>query len=522
MRINKYGSAGFLLLTGALWAFVDCSSDEPATPVAASCVANTDCSDPLSCSFGRCHRQCKESRDCPNPQRCINGEATGVCQLEDEVKCVRTSDCKAPLTCATDSQCRNACANDRDCIAKQVCAVGGFCADLTEVTAGNRLIGEDAGGAMADGSGGSAGAGVGGAGGAGGATPDASMGGAGGMSIDGSLGADAMDAVATEAATDAGPGSKLYVRASSALLIYTLDQLAVDNSGPEPRNKIAYFPIGGPFVVDLDGNAWGDGTPYSGGIRRHLAADLAMSSGASTQLKQYDRLAGGQRLGVDALGNVWAAGMQACGGCPSPYSQYVSRLDRASLSAPTDGGDVPGVTSTLSVGYTGTTYNWAPNGIWFDAEGTLVLVEADSIKRYAASALMGSGAQNDPPTTQLSVSGVAATGSPGVWAHTAVAGNGDLWFLCGATKALCRFSKATLAAGGTATVPTGTLTVANFTPVSLAFDKDDNLWAISGTKLIRLPKADLQPTGDATSTPAVRINPPSGFGAMFSELVIPH
>ena len=174
----------------------------------------------------------------------------------------------------------------------------------------------------------------------------------------------------------------------------------------------------------------------------------------------------------------------------------MSRLDRASLSAAADGGDVPGVTSTLSVGYTSTSYNYAPNGILFDAEGTLVLVEPDAIKRYVASALTGSGAHNDPPTTKLTVSGVAETGASGVWAHTAVAGNGDFWFLCGAPKALCRFSKATLAAGGAATVPTGTLSVANFTPVSLAFDKDDNLWAISDTKLSgsRRPISNPRPT----------------------------
>ena len=327
MKVNKYGGATFLFVVGASVPSSIAARKSRAPLVAASCSINTDCNNPLSCSFGRCHTQCTETRDCPNPQRCIHGGATGVCQLEDEVKCVRTSECKAPLTCATDSQCREACTSDRDCIAKQVCAVGGFCADLTEVTSDKHLNGEDAGVASVDGSGGMGG--VGGAGGGGmsgtggssdsGTTADASMGGAGGgMSIDGSVGADATDAMATEAAIDAGPSSKLYVRATTTLLVYTLDQLTADNTGPEPRYKIAYFPVGGPFVVDLDGNAWGDGTPYSGGIRRHLAADLAKSSGASAQLKQFDRVAGGQRLGVDGLGNVWARVCKPVEGAPFP------------------------------------------------------------------------------------------------------------------------------------------------------------------------------------------------------------
>ena len=61
------------LLAGA------CSSDpEPNTNHI--CKLNSDCDGGLVCSFGLCHAQCRATKDCPSPQRCVKtgtGEGGG-------------------------------------------------------------------------------------------------------------------------------------------------------------------------------------------------------------------------------------------------------------------------------------------------------------------------------------------------------------------------------------------------------------------------------------------------------------
>jgi alpha-tubulin suppressor-like RCC1 family protein len=56
-------------------------------------------------------------------------------RLKEEAQCTFTSDCKPPLRCAVDQQCRNACEADVDCIKGQVCAATKSCADPAEVDA---------------------------------------------------------------------------------------------------------------------------------------------------------------------------------------------------------------------------------------------------------------------------------------------------------------------------------------------------------------------------------------------------
>jgi len=133
------------------------SSDKP--PPGKTCSLNTDCNNPLSCSFGKCHETCRESRDCQPGQRCIRGPAGNVCQLEEEKRCPPGTACQAPLICAVDLQCHNSCTTMAECTLGQVCA-GGACAEMTEVGPDGKLKPPADGGAGGADAGGGTDAGV--------------------------------------------------------------------------------------------------------------------------------------------------------------------------------------------------------------------------------------------------------------------------------------------------------------------------------------------------------------------------
>ena len=100
-----------LVLLGLVLVVAGCGSKSP--PIGVTCVRNTDCQNPLSCTFGKCHETCREARDCPDGHRCIAVAGAGVCQLEG--KCAYLSECPEPLVCALDRQCRSQCREDKDC-----------------------------------------------------------------------------------------------------------------------------------------------------------------------------------------------------------------------------------------------------------------------------------------------------------------------------------------------------------------------------------------------------------------------
>jgi hypothetical protein len=110
---------------------------KPTTP---QCSLNSDCSKlstpGLVCALGYCVKPCNNSLDCPNNERCIvvtaasssadggasvdagadAGVAQGTaCQAPETVTCHYTSDCKSPLVCGVDLQCRDQCQADIDC-----------------------------------------------------------------------------------------------------------------------------------------------------------------------------------------------------------------------------------------------------------------------------------------------------------------------------------------------------------------------------------------------------------------------
>src|SRR3954466_15848555 len=106
-RSPRFVLVSCLSLLGAAASLSMCSSDDAPKTVAESCQLNTDCNNPLSCTFGRCHTSCTATRDCPSPQRCVHATLGNVCQLVDEATCTYASQCQPPLKCAVDSRCRN-------------------------------------------------------------------------------------------------------------------------------------------------------------------------------------------------------------------------------------------------------------------------------------------------------------------------------------------------------------------------------------------------------------------------------
>ena len=162
------------------------------------CSLNSQCAAGLVCTFGACHTACVVNGDCPTGQLCVKSSAAGdggavdagvitVCQLPTELTCVYNSDCKSPLVCARDEQCRNQCQLDVDCVSPQVCTDSKVCALPSQLVSGTRDVqlvttGQTDGGADARGSGG---AGHAGAGGAAGGAGKGGAGGAGGSACAG-------------------------------------------------------------------------------------------------------------------------------------------------------------------------------------------------------------------------------------------------------------------------------------------------------------------------------------------------
>ena len=121
--MNLRSLSVFVAAAAALAAGIGCS-DQRTTPPGKACIINSDCNNPLSCSFGKCHEACRANGDCPNGGRCVwNGpapedggvstESIRICLLEHE--CTLNSGCLDPLVCGRDLECRNECEADRDC-----------------------------------------------------------------------------------------------------------------------------------------------------------------------------------------------------------------------------------------------------------------------------------------------------------------------------------------------------------------------------------------------------------------------
>jgi len=135
--IGKLAAASLLFVS---FGITGCGADPVKGGVSKSCTLNSDCNGGLVCSFGLCHKECETTNDCPAGQRCVQTDASNVCQLTQEAQCHFNSDCAEPLVCAIDRQCRNQCNAKADCLADQECA-DHVCAEPQEVAQDGGLKG---------------------------------------------------------------------------------------------------------------------------------------------------------------------------------------------------------------------------------------------------------------------------------------------------------------------------------------------------------------------------------------------
>jgi hypothetical protein len=149
-----------LVLIEAFLTATACSSTKTAVP-GKKCVINSDCTSPLSCSWGICHEACRGDSDCAGGALCVwdktdqgNDQGVRVCLLHE---CDYNSGCDSPLVCGGDFHCRNECEADIDCANKNdICVVGGLngekvCAEPTRVGGNGEFIFEpDAGMSASD------------------------------------------------------------------------------------------------------------------------------------------------------------------------------------------------------------------------------------------------------------------------------------------------------------------------------------------------------------------------------------
>ena len=219
-------------LLGA-WGILSSGCGSAAKPAPGmSCALNSDCATGLICTFGLCHSACVPNAangDCPSPQLCVKSNASGdgggtdggglnICQLPAELKCVYNSDCKTPLVCARDEQCRNQCQANVDCVSPQVCTDSKVCALSSQLVPGTNDVilvttGQTDGGADARGSGG-----AGATSGAGGTAGGTGKGGAGGTTC---AGPQVEFANVSQGDANAGFTSAAAVRNADTLFIFS-------------------------------------------------------------------------------------------------------------------------------------------------------------------------------------------------------------------------------------------------------------------------------------------------------------
>jgi hypothetical protein len=156
-------SASWLRVFGlmiALTCFAGSCAEGKKIDPGAACILNSDCNQPLVCSWGKCHDACHISADCPTGQSCITAsDKSRVCQLPVETHCLYASDCPAPLICAVDQRCHNQCQTNVDCPSGQTCTTTKICAEPNQVDSSNNLLVPDGGVRGSGGASGSADAG---------------------------------------------------------------------------------------------------------------------------------------------------------------------------------------------------------------------------------------------------------------------------------------------------------------------------------------------------------------------------
>jgi hypothetical protein len=128
LKVRSVGTLFFAVMTAI--GCGDSKKIDKGTP----CLLNSDCNNPLSCVYGKCHEGCRSSTDCTGGAECTKVQGLGVCLLPEESACtIANPVCNTSLACAVDLRCRSACtAAATDCMGSQLC-VQGYCADPGDV-----------------------------------------------------------------------------------------------------------------------------------------------------------------------------------------------------------------------------------------------------------------------------------------------------------------------------------------------------------------------------------------------------
>jgi sulfatase modifying factor 1 len=119
-----------------------CGDSSKKIDLGGGCLLNSDCNAPLSCTFGKCHTTCVETRDCPLGQSCAKTAEGSVCQFPVDSDC-QSSGGVCPDTsqiCAADQRCRKSCQTAADCLPGQDCSTGGACADGNDLDPDGQII----------------------------------------------------------------------------------------------------------------------------------------------------------------------------------------------------------------------------------------------------------------------------------------------------------------------------------------------------------------------------------------------
>lgn len=150
-----------LAAAALLVAVVGCSNRKAPVP-GKSCSINSDCENPLSCTYGRCHESCRENGDCPNGGLCVYAPpASPDAQMSEpdavrlrvcvQESCAMNSECPDLLVCGRDLRCRQECAANKDCPPRnQLCVIGNdrgqkVCAEAMDIGDDGQLSRGDAG-----------------------------------------------------------------------------------------------------------------------------------------------------------------------------------------------------------------------------------------------------------------------------------------------------------------------------------------------------------------------------------------
>ena len=287
-NVRRAVALAALLLVAAVIAATSASCSSSGVELSGSCSINSDCDSPLICAFGKCHKACEVSSDCPvtSPaERCIVSGTTGVCELPQELTCSGTKPCPTTLLCASDEQCRTPCEMTNQCAGGQVCLaqavtaiVGGACFDDTELGDGGLPGSVDGAGGSSggDGAGGSSGGSMDG-------SPSSGMDGSGttppGCSNPSAFGRAALGATKATYASGAG------TRTASGLLLLSDDNAPVGSDAGNIQLAV-------PQAFDFAGNPLTTGptlqpVSFGGAIGAIVAAGTAPDG---TTLIAYDAL----------------------------------------------------------------------------------------------------------------------------------------------------------------------------------------------------------------------------------------